>query len=62
MMDRGIFKIGNKAALHWECSDSLQLTSTYKKKNNPSYEINQMFVLCVRWEGKTIFCIISRGL
>lgn len=43
MMDRGIFKIGNKAALLWECSDSLQLTSTYKK-NNPNREINQMFV------------------
>lgn len=43
MMDRGIFKIGNKAALLWESSDSLQLTSTYKN-NNPNHEINQMFV------------------
>lgn len=43
MMDTGLFKIGNKAALFCKCSATLELTSTYKN-NNPNHEINQMFV------------------
>lgn len=55
-MDRGIFKIGNKAALLWECSDSLQLTSTYKIIIL-TMRLTKCLCLCVRWEGRIIFAL-----